>query len=73
MVDVQPFPAQRAQRAQLGHRGIGPFQVLGPVLRAGRELGVHGPQASFLGRVDLAVHRDEEVAVALHVRVADRE
>ena len=73
VVDVQPFPAQPAQRAQLGQRGIGPLQVLGPVLRAVREPGVHGPQASLLGCADLAPHRDQEVAVALQVRVADRE
>ena len=45
----------------------------GPVLGAGGELVVQGAQARFLRGRYLAMNRDEEVAVAVDIRIADRE
>jgi hypothetical protein len=73
MVDVQPLLPHSAQGPQLAHRRVGTFQVLGPVPAPGGELVVHGPEPGFLRGGNWAVDGDQEVAVAVDVRIADRE
>jgi hypothetical protein len=73
VVDVEPRPAQTVQRAQLVLVGIGAFQVMGPVPRPGRDLVMQRPKSRLLVWGDRAPDRNQEVAVTMHVSVADSE
>jgi hypothetical protein len=73
MVDVELRPAETVQRAQLVLDGRGAFEVMGPVPRpVGISSWSARSPASWSGVIG-AMDRDQEVAVTLHVGVADSE
>jgi hypothetical protein len=73
VVDVEPFPAESVEGAEFLDQRIRALQVLGPESRPGGDLVVQLAQRLLLGCGDRPRDRDEEVAIALQVRVAERE
>lgn len=65
--------AEAVERAELFPVGVRAFEVLGPVFRPGRELVVHRAEGGLMVRGDRALYRDQEVAVAVRIGVAQRE